>query len=157
MEFKRWHLSEKFGNRIYVRSYSGILAASKVNSYFLLPFHRTKPCIDNNHYRVLAVGWNNHIVEFPDTHENDVSGESDWMTCHDDDVFSAAVRDPEVILLRRRVSYYSKLQCIVFHRWLLRPAMLEVLYFGSYEQGNRFENVMLQTHPYQLRSVLFLR
>lgn len=46
--------------------------------------------------RILAVGWNNHIVEFPDTHENDVSGESDWITVHDDDIFTAAVRSPDV-------------------------------------------------------------
>ncbi|KAG4072283.1 hypothetical protein HA402_004215 [Bradysia odoriphaga] len=48
--------------------------------------------------KILAVGWNNHFVEFPDTHENDVSSESNWMTCHVDDVFAAAVRNPEVIV-----------------------------------------------------------
>lgn len=103
MEFKRWNLYEKFGNRIYVRSHSSILAASKVGSITL--FHKRNFSPNNRLFRILAVGWNNHIVEFPDTHENDVSGESDWITCHDDDVFAAAVRTPEVIYIGN--FYYS--------------------------------------------------
>lgn len=76
-----------------MRSNGSVLVGSKVR----FGLQRGELCFMPNYgFRVLAVGWNNHFVEFPDTHENDVSVESNWVTCHTDDVFAAAVRYPEV-------------------------------------------------------------
>lgn len=88
-----------------MRSNCDILVGSEVSSHVVLMISKV---FARMNFRILAVGWNNHVVEFPDTHENDVSLESDWITCHGDDVFAAAVRNPEVSYQTHTISFNAK-------------------------------------------------
>lgn len=49
--------------------------------------------------RILAVGWNKHVIEFSDTEENELGNTGKmWDICHNEDVLAAAAHPPQSLI-----------------------------------------------------------
>lgn len=48
--------------------------------------------------RILAVGWNRHVIEFADSGESEYGKGKNWDICHVDDVLAGAVKIPETLV-----------------------------------------------------------
>lgn len=49
------------------------------------------------HERILAAGWNKHVIEFSDTAENELGDGKMWDKMHTEDILATAARSPQTL------------------------------------------------------------